>query len=601
MTQVAYGAGLAACAEGQRLLSRDWSQHPLGAIENWNEGLLATLGQLLPSPIATVVIWGRMPRVFFNASFERAFTDRVLVQGQAVGELSDPLWKAIREYRPDTEEHRIDINGRASWWQVAQSVLVDRDGQISGRLVMFVSTTAVRQAQHAARASEDTLQALMEPYKGFLWRSRISGEPTWINHQARQHLGLEEAGDVRLRDIFPAVDLAVMASEIQTHLTQRQSFEIHTRLRCADDKYRWALLHFTPLTDLRGRVQGWAGSGLDIDDWHRAATLAARQLMDQSDDLRPAFDRYGRDVFCWIAEVETGRLHPLNPRGGHEWGLDEAGPGELWADWLARLPIDQRERADDTFSRAAEGEVVEDVWMMTNARGEEQQVRLIAFPIPDAQGTIRKIGGVLLRVGNTTGERVYLVDLDEASPTSRDELGRALGAMGVCVKRVNSLDLLSRLQGDMRPGVVVVRVRQRCEALLNALPLLAGRRGSFPWIAYTQYPADVRDVVEMMRHGAHTVLPQEADRSEIVAAIRAAMPVREVVSLDIDKVQDRIASLSLRERQVMEGLVAGGTNKSIASTLNLSPRTVETHRAALMDRLGARSLADLLRMAQPKI
>jgi FixJ family two-component response regulator len=58
-----------------------------------------------------------------------------------------------------------------------------------------------------------------------------------------------------------------------------------------------------------------------------------------------------------------------------------------------------------------------------------------------------------------------------------------------------------------------------------------------------------------------------------------------------------IAALPPRERQVLDGLLAGGTNKTIARDLGLSPRTVEAHRARIMERLGARSLPELVQIA----
>ena len=61
--------------------------------------------------------------------------------------------------------------------------------------------------------------------------------------------------------------------------------------------------------------------------------------------------------------------------------------------------------------------------------------------------------------------------------------------------------------------------------------------------------------------------------------------------------QDRIAALSNRERQVLEGLVAGKANKVIAFNLGISPRTVEIYRANLMTKMAANSLSDLVRMA----
>ena len=59
----------------------------------------------------------------------------------------------------------------------------------------------------------------------------------------------------------------------------------------------------------------------------------------------------------------------------------------------------------------------------------------------------------------------------------------------------------------------------------------------------------------------------------------------------------RIAQLSTREREVLEGLLGGGTNKIIAKRMGISPRTVEIHRARLMERLGAKTLSELVAMA----
>ena len=59
----------------------------------------------------------------------------------------------------------------------------------------------------------------------------------------------------------------------------------------------------------------------------------------------------------------------------------------------------------------------------------------------------------------------------------------------------------------------------------------------------------------------------------------------------------RIAQLSTREREVLEGLLGGGTNKTISKTMGISPRTVEIHRARLMDRLGVKTLSELVTMA----
>lgn len=99
-----------------------------------------------------------------------------------------------------------------------------------------------------------------------------------------------------------------------------------------------------------------------------------------------------------------------------------------------------------------------------------------------------------------------------------------------------------------------------------------------------------------MRAGAAHVARADDPAWALVEAVQAAAPLVTETGGDAAGAARRLAGLTARERQVLDGLVAGGSNKSIAQTLGLSPRTVETYRGSLMDRLGARSLADLLRI-----
>jgi two-component system response regulator FixJ len=81
----------------------------------------------------------------------------------------------------------------------------------------------------------------------------------------------------------------------------------------------------------------------------------------------------------------------------------------------------------------------------------------------------------------------------------------------------------------------------------------------------------------------HNALDREADQVKRKA--------------QVSDIQDKLAALSNRERQVLEGLVAGNANKTIAFDLGISPRTVEIYRANLMTKMAANSLSDLVRMA----
>lgn len=594
-----YAVALESLAEGQRILSRDWSQHALGPLPSWDEGLLAALANLLPLQIPAAILWGGAGRLFFNGAFEHAFPDRCLVQGQAIGDVADPLWKALIRHRSTVEEAAIPINGTPQWWQVVQSPLSDRDGQIKGRLNLLFNVSARRLAEQAVNASEETLLTLMDQRPRFLWRSDPFGRPVWINRLGRQFLGIERMDALNANRLMLAPDLAVMVAELHDHATRRQPFDIQVRLRTKDQSTRWCLLSFTPLTDAKGRVHAWSGAGADINHWHEAATAAATFLCEQGSERRP-YDRYGREQFGWIVDVETGRVRALSSRGGDEWGLPREGPPELWADWLMHLAPEQRERADDALERAAEGRPLEDTWTFTTAAGTERHVRMMTFAMPDTDGVIRQIGGVFSPVHSRMEQRVYLVNLGGRDDETGFATERTFATLEVRVRRFDSFETFAMVQQDLRRGLVVIQADHACSELKRALPMLEQNRARFPWLVIARQSVSMPDIVEMMRHGAATVLSAKDQKAQILSAIRAALPPLDPIAQVPAEQIDRLESLSLRERQVLDGLLAGGTNKIIAANLNLSPRTVETHRAHLMDRLGARSLADLIRIVGPQ-
>jgi RNA polymerase sigma factor (sigma-70 family) len=84
---------------------------------------------------------------------------------------------------------------------------------------------------------------------------------------------------------------------------------------------------------------------------------------------------------------------------------------------------------------------------------------------------------------------------------------------------------------------------------------------------------------------------------DALASTQATIRERAEQDQATERVKTLIAALPPRERDVLDGLLAGGTNKTIARDLGLSPRTVEAHRARIMERLGAESLPELVQIA----
>jgi two-component system response regulator FixJ len=112
--------------------------------------------------------------------------------------------------------------------------------------------------------------------------------------------------------------------------------------------------------------------------------------------------------------------------------------------------------------------------------------------------------------------------------------------------------------------------------------------------------ADVSLAVEAMKAGAVDFIEKPFDAEAILSAIRIAIDHCDHTGrreTEVVHIQTKLQSLSAREREVLEGLLAGNPNKTIAYDLSLSPRTVEVHRAKVMTKMGASSLSGLVRMS----
>ena len=193
--------------------------------------------------------------------------------------------------------------------------------------------------------------------------------------------------------------------------------------------------------------------------------------------------------------------------------------------------------------------------------------------------------------------KVYVIDDDDAM---RDSLDFLLGCCRFPRHAVRICAKFSRIPS--RPSTLDACVSDVRMPGIDGIELLKHLKASgslFPVVIMTGH-GDVPLAVEAMKLGAMDFLekPFEDDRliGMIEAALRRAEPgaKSEAVTLEI---QSRIASLSPRERQVMDGLIAGLSNKLIAREYDISPRTIEVYRANVMTKMQAASLSELVRLA----
>jgi two-component system response regulator FixJ len=189
---------------------------------------------------------------------------------------------------------------------------------------------------------------------------------------------------------------------------------------------------------------------------------------------------------------------------------------------------------------------------------------------------------------------VHIVDDDEAV---RRSLAFMLGSAGLAVRVYESARAFLDGLDEVPCGCLITDVRMPEMTGIELLSHLKERAPCFPAIVITGH-GDVKLAVEAMKAGAIDFIEKPFDEGAILDAVKAALEQGEgETDGDLVAVAARIASLSERERQVLEGLIAGQANKVIANVLGISPRTVEVYRANLMAKMQARSLSELIRMA----
>src|SRR4030095_14107066 len=174
-----------------------------------------------------------------------------------------------------------------------------------------------------------------------------------------------------------------------------------------------------------------------------------------------------------------------------------------------------------------------------------------------------------------------------------------LNAVGMEVRTYESAADFLAVASKAGAGCVITDVRMPGLSGVELLRRLRELKLGIPVILITGH-GDVPLAVEAMKIGAMDFLEKPFDDEALLASVRSALD-----QLDRDQkrqaergdIEGRLATLSNRERDVLQGLVAGHANKQIAYDLGISPRTIEIYRANLMTKMQAASLSDLVRMA----
>lgn len=191
---------------------------------------------------------------------------------------------------------------------------------------------------------------------------------------------------------------------------------------------------------------------------------------------------------------------------------------------------------------------------------------------------------------------VHVID-DDAS--ARDALAFLLDCAGLAVRSHESAIAFLEAVPAMEHGCIVTDVRMPGMDGVELARELKKRRVEDPIIVITGH-GDVPLAVEAMKAGVVDFIEKPFSDDTILRAIRSALESRSEAAQENGEraaIAERLASLSGREREVLDGLVAGHANKVIAFDLGISARTVEVYRANVMTKMQAKSLSELVRMA----
>lgn len=190
---------------------------------------------------------------------------------------------------------------------------------------------------------------------------------------------------------------------------------------------------------------------------------------------------------------------------------------------------------------------------------------------------------------------VHVIDDDDAV---RDSLAFLLETADIPVRTYDSAASFLDAVPTVGAGCVVTDIRMPGMSGMELVDRLKEMGFALPVIVMTGH-GDIPLAVEAMKAGVADFIEKPFDDEVMLGALRSAF-ARGVgqgrASAENAAVRERLETLSARERQVLDGLVAGHANKVIAYDLGISPRTVEVYRANVMTKMQAASLSDLVRM-----
>jgi len=510
-----------------------------------------------------------------NAHIDRVLTDGVIVQDEVY-------------YQSPT--------GYAAYFTFVWGPVRAENGSIE--LVVGVSrdTTERRAIEEAVKRNEGRLRAASELVGlGIYSWDPVTGALDW-DEQLHAMWGLPPDAPVDERvfdagihpDDLPRVHDAIAAC---VDPAGDGGYNIEYRVIGRDDGVTRHIATSGRATFVRGKAVGFIGAAIDVTaQRHTEAAIRA------SEEQFRSFAEHSSSLI-WISDLAAGKI--IYRSGAFEkiWGMpSDNAPTDL-AEWMKLIHPEDRHQVERALATVRAGEAAQyEYRIIRPTDGTIRWLRDISFPIRDEYGAVTRIGGIAEDLTPGNERQIYVVS---AKAIEARRLAALVRSTGHRVRMFESASAFLDIAPVLAPGCVLVDLRgARLQNL--AIPReLKARSITLPAIMLDRPTGDVASAVTAMKSGAIdylTVTEDEAFHNVLASALAECHGAARPATRD-EKAASRVARLTSREREVLIHLVEGGTNKTIGQKLGISPRTVELHRAQVMNRLDASSLTELLQIA----
>jgi len=469
------------------------------------------------------------------------------------------------------------------------------DGSVE--LVIGVSrdTSERRAIEEALRKNEARLLAASELVGiGIYSWDPVTGALEW-DERIRAMWGLPPGADVNNEvfesgihpDDLPAVRAAIAAC---VDPAGDGLYDIEYRVLGRDGVVRHIATSGRTIFE-EGRAVDFIGAAIDVTDRRRneAAVRTSEALFRSFAD--------NSSSLIWIGDPAKGTIIYCSAAFEKIRGVAAPEAPVTFAEWLNDVHPDDRVQAERALAGVVAGEVAECEYRIVRpADGAVRALRDTSFPILDDQGAVTRIGGITRDLTREDVRQAYVVCGRSAEAR---RLAALVRAEGYRARTFAGVAAFLEVASVLAPGCVLVDLRKGRDEALSIPRELKARSIPLPVIALDAPGAELEAAVAAMKAGAvdYVLLADDASLTRTLAGAMAEC-LGSVRPTDRDEsASGRAARLTPRERQVLDGLLEGGTNKSIAQKLGISPRTVELHRAQVMNRLDASSLTELTQIA----